>query len=1269
MGAMGFRDMNTIQRFRSALLVFGSFWKLPMLVVFLTVGYLELSAQGDINSVSPIKSFYRTGEQITFTGTDIYEDPALISNCDSMVWRNVATQVRYSFRPWNSLTLAGDINYTGTTGVPNSIVNWKISPTLPCGTYFVRINDDEQCNNGVGVLSSLDSVQIEIRDSAIVNYPNPGPFCLNGGPNPAPPTITGDQGTFSDLTGNGILGSTTTGALILHAGTAGLNNIGFTTNGVGPGCSQTVTFAIQVDTLRLQTLNYGGPAFCQGPTVLSVQPPFDPTGGSFSCIPATAALNSLTGAFDLNVAPSGGYAITWTPGPSSCENPHTDLIQLDSLVAADYDYDSIYCIGSSNNQIGTVNFLPPGGYFEQVGGSNLVFLDSLTGQLDLNLTPPALQYIVQYVVTGGCVSLTRDTFEVRTAANAFFNIPNSVCSNEDSLVATGFAPGGTFISLTGDIKFFPPASQGIINVDSCTVGGPFTVIYFVNDPVCPDTVERHVTISPAPTATVNYTDSPYCVKESDPIPFFVSGASGGTFSILPTGTISSSTGIVDLTATGPGQYTINYNVTVSGCNNAFVVDTILILQMPPTNFDLLDTSLCQNSGLHLIQTITSAGSSFSQFTMTNGQFVAFPGAISGNNSVNTDTLPAGGPFRIHRLVDDGVCKDSLVDYVWILPEEDPGFIYAPSEYCQSDRDPSPLITGVGGGIFGEINSTGLVIDDSTGLIDVSASSPGIHTVQYNTGGPCAETATFDVLVTSSTSPDFGYLENTYCETNTDTVSPNLVPDPPAFYHFTVSSAGLVMLDSLTGALDIFASDVGTYNVTLTLDSTSGNCVTEATVSIEILEYENDSIFFPSSVCKTDSFMQILYDTTKSGVFFAPSGLVWEDRATGLVAVYATAVGTYQVTYQITGICAEQFTRTLTVENPADPFFEFPDGDKDFCRSEGSTIAAPTTTGGFFSWFNSSGTRIPALVMDTLTGVVNLSASTSGVYDITYNTGAGCAGDTTVRIIVFPNPASPQIRLEPNDSICLGQSLLITGAGSSFFKIKVNGVIETTQAQLEANNLDSSAIIEVVFITQQLCRDSLDTIVTVLPIPNGIPIVDFPTITGNDEIDFNMTTNVDNTSFNWTLAGVGMVSFDKDEDSILPLLVNDLGNIHVVPTLSNGYEPAQAVFSIVPHAYGCVGDTDIVTIKINPNDLPIFIPEVFTPNDDGKNDRWLIQWNQDVIPSNYKMFIFNRSGGQVEKFEYLRDDWDGGSLPDGVYWWRLYEGNEELFKGAVTIRRR
>lgn len=1218
----------------------------------------------------PVKTVYATGETIRFYGADIYDDPGAMhpnTTCDSMVLQNTTTLITYPFSPYNSVTLVGDPNYTGISAASDTVY-WVISPVLPCGDYLVRFNDDEDCDDPVNYGTG---VTISIKDSAIVSYSS-ATYCMNGS-NPPAPTITGDAGTFTDLTGNFIVQNASTGQLMLHSGTAGLNTIRFVTDGMPTTCRDSVDINIQVDTLRVQNLSYGGTQFCQGSPTIFVQAPFDALGGSFSCFPSTPALNTTTG--DFNPATlAGSYAITYTPAPGSCENAYTVTIQVDSLIAASFDYDSVYCVGGNYNQPDTIIYLPPGGYFQESGGSgNLVFADSLTGELDLDLTP-AGNYHVEYVVSGGCIAITQDSFEVRTAANANFNIQTSFCSNQDSITATGFIPGGTFICSGGQIQFHDPL-QGIINVPGSLLGGPYTIFYYVNDPICPDTVQRHVTISTAPTATIAYPGTPYCQKEVDPVPQFMGGTSGGTFTLSPPGTIGASTGVIDLSATNPGTYTVNYSVSNGGCTNAFPVDTVEVLAMPPTHFNLVATHLCQNSGNYLIDTIAPAGASFSNFTMTNAQYVPFPGAISGNNSVNTNALPPGGPFRIHRFVDDGICKDSFVDYVSIWRSENPNFIYAPAEYCQTDRDPVPLILGDGGGLFTVVGATNLSLNDTTGLIDLSTSGSGLHTVQYTTGGPCPQQATFSVLITSATSPDFGYPLNSYCENYADTIFANLLPPQPAVYHIFVLDTGLKLLDSITGAIDILASDTGTYNVYIHLDSTAGNCVTDNQVLIEILAYDSSSINFTDPVCQTDSFLEIYYDSTKAGTFFAASGLVWEDRDSGIVAVYATPPGTYQIRFVVQGVCQEEFAKTLTVETPTYPDFHFQDYRKEFCKSDGSTQAFADNPGGTYSWVPvPQSTNV--LVMDPLTGVVNLSASTSGNYDVTYQTSSACPGDTTKRIIIYPNPANALITLEPADSVCVGDPITITGSGSAFFNIRINGVDTSSSNTVTLTTATTGRdTVEILFITQQLCRDSLDTVITVLPRPVVIPDVPDPTISSGTDIEFYVGTNVDQTSFTWVVQGVGQVSFSQDQDSIPPIAGNAQGNITVTPSLNQngfeGYDPAQAIFSIVPLAYGCYGDTEYVTIRINPEDKPIFIPEVFTPNGDDQNDRWLIQWNDRIRPQDFTIIVYNRSGGQVHSMNPIDDRWDGGSLPDGVYWWNLMHASDpsQNRKGAVTIRRR
>jgi hypothetical protein len=62
--------------------------------------------------------------------------------------------------------------------------------------------------------------------------------------------------------------------------------------------------------------------------------------------------------------------------------------------------------------------------------------------------------------------------------------------------------------------------------------------------------------------------------------------------------------------------------------------------------------------------------------------------------------------------------------------DDAGFSYSASSFPQNFPDPTPTITGLAGGTFS--GTTGLVIDSSTGVIDLDASTIASHTVTYDT---------------------------------------------------------------------------------------------------------------------------------------------------------------------------------------------------------------------------------------------------------------------------------------------------------------------------------------------------------------------------------------------------------------------------------------------------------------------------------------------------------------------------------------------------------
>lgn len=93
----------------------------------------------------------------------------------------------------------------------------------------------------------------------------------------------------------------------------------------------------------------------------------------------------------------------------------------------------------------------------------------------------------------------------------------------------------------------------------------------------------------------------------------------------------------------------------------------------------------------------------------------------------------------------------------------------------------------------------------------------------------------------------------------------------------------------------------------------------------------------------------------------------------------------------------------------------------------------------------------------------------------------------------------------------------------------------------------------------------------------------------------------------------------------------------------------------------IGDVcdDVVSIKNE-------IPKGFTPNNDGLNDYWVIEYIDQVYPNN-KVEVYNRSGQLVYSAESYKNDWNGGSntgitkgkLPSGSYMFIVQSGNPVL----------
>jgi len=84
---------------------------------------------------------------------------------------------------------------------------------------------------------------------------------------------------------------------------------------------------------------------------------------------------------------------------------------------------------------------------------------------------------------------------------------------------------------------------------------------------------------------------------------------------------------------------------------------------------------------------------------------------------------------------------------------------------------------------------------------------------------------------------------------------------------------------------------------------------------------------------------------------------------------------------------------------------------------------------------------------------------------------------------------------------------------------------------------------------------------------------------------------------------------------------------------------------------------------------IYIPNVFTPNNDGKNDTFVIP-NLNFFPDN-EITIFNRWGNVVYQKKGYQSDWTAPGLNEGTYFYILKvnsNNKSDIYKGYVTVLR-
>ncbi|MBO9728271.1 MAG: right-handed parallel beta-helix repeat-containing protein [Chitinophaga sp.] len=274
---------------------------------------------------------------------------------------------------------------------------------------------------------------------------------------------------------------------------------------------------------------------------------------------------------------------------------------------------------------------------------------------------------------------------------------------------------------------------------------------------------------------------------------------------------------------------------------------------------------------------------------------------------------------------------------------------------------------------------------------------------------------------------------------------------------------------------------------------------------------------------------------------------------------------------------------------------------------------------------------------------------------------GCVGDTTKEVEVYA-PAVARI-VKDSMTVCSGTNVTLSakdpepGVLYNWYDAPVAGNLLFTGNDYTINNIAADGTYYLETLTHGCPGASrAKAIVHVLPVL-ATPVVTVDSI-GVNLIRFKWKAIANATGYE--------VSVDGGNTWTLPSSGRE-GLVHLI----SGLQPVQTVKLIV-RAKGC---EDKESLPAEGKTLPdgVYIPNTFTPNNDGKNDVLLVYG---YIIKQMHMTIFDQWGEKVFESNNQTTGWDGQykgkALPSGVYIYvchlTLTDGSKTEKKGVINLIR-
>lgn len=410
-------------------------------------------------------------------------------------------------------------------------------------------------------------------------------------------------------------------------------------------------------------------------------------------------------------------------------------------------------------------------------------------------------------------------------------------------------------------------------------------------------------------------------------------------------------------------------------------------------------------------------------------------------------------------------------------------------------------------------------------------------------------------------------------------------------------------------------------------ATANTCIVYSNaIKIEILTPPTITVAGNTSGCSSVSL------TATGGISYQWSGGQTPNQASNTF----TSSGTYSVTVTGANGCTATISKTVTIGAGQTTI----NGNDVGCNS----VTLTATGGVTYQW---NGGNTPNQASNTFTQ--------SGTYSVTITDANGCTSVLQKIVTINPNNTPTLSITSSTNNICRGGTIRFTlnytnaGANPTFKWFK-NGVqVESTENYI-ANGLQNN---------DEIYCEIIGSIPCSVPfISNKVKVTvnDLPTV------GFGHNLVIEND-------GPKILSPDVSENvvSYKWFPTTGLDNPNIKNPKANPESTTEYTLTVTGPG-GCSAEASVKVVVLK----EIFIPNVFSPNGDGKNDQWLIRNIADYVGT--KVQIFNRYGQQVFQSDNFITPWDGifsgKPLPLGSYYYILDLANKSKtrYTGSVTILR-